>query len=253
MEWYVEVDGQEYGPLSNRELKQYADERRIRPETPLRAGNDPKWSTAGRVKGLFAETAAAPAAAASAPAPASDDSLDFLSQPATPRPQPAPTSQPQPRPAPAKPAAEKAATAATAATKGAGKVSAKSKKQFNYILGGITAVVLVIVVLLSSGVFKSGKPTLEQTVASWNKQNLKDKKKLFDWVEIENFKVEDKNTCVLNCVIGSELTDEWKRTLQDKFKKFIRDEPAKAKMIQEGVKFKVRLRNGTKIVHEFTV
>jgi len=69
-QWYYEVMGAPVGPITSVELKACVMARRIVPETRIRLGDDGKWQTADRVKGLFdtpAPVAAKPAAPARTP------------------------------------------------------------------------------------------------------------------------------------------------------------------------------------------
>jgi hypothetical protein len=52
-QWYYEVMGSPVGPITSTELKTCVLTRRILPETRIRLGDDGKWQTADRVKGLF--------------------------------------------------------------------------------------------------------------------------------------------------------------------------------------------------------
>lgn len=59
-EWYVRVDGQEYGPYTTEQLKTYAAEGHVTPTSEIRRGEGP-WCAATQVKGMFPErTTAAP-------------------------------------------------------------------------------------------------------------------------------------------------------------------------------------------------
>lgn len=80
-QWYYEVMGSPVGPITSGELKICVQTRRILPETRIRLGDDGKWQTADRVKGLFdgapppAVKAAAEAKPAVAKPAAGDKSL----------------------------------------------------------------------------------------------------------------------------------------------------------------------------------
>lgn len=52
-QWYYEVMGSPVGPITSSELKSCVQARRILPETRIRLGDDGKWQTADKVKGLF--------------------------------------------------------------------------------------------------------------------------------------------------------------------------------------------------------
>jgi hypothetical protein len=52
-QWYYEVMGSPVGPITSAELKTCVLTRRILPETRIRLGDDGKWQTADKVKGLF--------------------------------------------------------------------------------------------------------------------------------------------------------------------------------------------------------
>ncbi len=75
-QWYYEVMGAPVGPITSAELKACVQTRRILPETRIRLGDDGKWQTADRIKGLFdappapAKTAAAAPKPVASPAPA---------------------------------------------------------------------------------------------------------------------------------------------------------------------------------------
>jgi hypothetical protein len=63
-QWYYEVMGSPVGPITSAELKTCVLTRRILPETRIRLGDDGKWQTADRVKGLFDGAPAPPKAKA---------------------------------------------------------------------------------------------------------------------------------------------------------------------------------------------
>ena len=68
--WYVRKGSKEHGPFASRQLKKLAAEGKIKPDTPLRRGEDGAWVRAAKVKGLFADAPAAqPAEPAQAPPP----------------------------------------------------------------------------------------------------------------------------------------------------------------------------------------
>lgn len=52
-QWYYEVMGSPVGPITSAELKTCVLTRRILPETRIKLGDDGKWQTADKVKGLF--------------------------------------------------------------------------------------------------------------------------------------------------------------------------------------------------------
>ena len=52
-EWYIFSDNTEYGPFSSEVLKQFAQEGRVVPVTPVKKGASGEWVPADRVKGLF--------------------------------------------------------------------------------------------------------------------------------------------------------------------------------------------------------
>ena len=53
--WYVTIEGREYGPLSDAELKRAVAKGRVTAETPVRNEGMESRVPAARVKGLFAE------------------------------------------------------------------------------------------------------------------------------------------------------------------------------------------------------
>lgn len=55
-DWYVQVMGEELGPLSDRELRELARSNRITPDALIRRGESNRWVTADRVRGLFHST-----------------------------------------------------------------------------------------------------------------------------------------------------------------------------------------------------
>jgi hypothetical protein len=50
--WFVKIDGTEYGPFSDSELKKWARQGNIRPDAEVRKGNGP-WVSPTKVKGLL--------------------------------------------------------------------------------------------------------------------------------------------------------------------------------------------------------
>src|SRR6478672_3056722 len=52
-QWYYEAMGSPVGPITSGELKICVQTHRILPETRIRLGEDGKWQTADRIKGLF--------------------------------------------------------------------------------------------------------------------------------------------------------------------------------------------------------
>ncbi|QDT52316.1 hypothetical protein Pan44_03250 [Caulifigura coniformis] len=62
-QWYYEAMGAPVGPITSTELKACVLARRISPETRIRLGDDGKWQTADRVKGLFDAPVTPPAPA----------------------------------------------------------------------------------------------------------------------------------------------------------------------------------------------
>ena len=95
-EWYLQTDGQEYGPYTGNQLKQYAGDGRVLPTTLVKQGSAGSWLPASRVRGLFATApSAAPAAT-----PASPRVPPARPTPAVARPTPpaAPMAAPAPQP-----------------------------------------------------------------------------------------------------------------------------------------------------------
>ena len=62
-DWYVRVDGEQYGPYTAEQLKTYASSGHVTRDSEVRRGADGKWVHASQVKGMF------PDAAESAPPP----------------------------------------------------------------------------------------------------------------------------------------------------------------------------------------
>ena len=54
-EWYCQIEGKTFGPLSSGQLRKKAEAGRIDQETLVRKGEDGKWVAARQVKGLFPE------------------------------------------------------------------------------------------------------------------------------------------------------------------------------------------------------
>jgi len=54
-QFYYRADGQVFGPMSGDELRQWALEGRVVPDTEVRLGEEGNWVPASRVKGLFEE------------------------------------------------------------------------------------------------------------------------------------------------------------------------------------------------------
>ena len=53
MQWYFQVMGAEFGPLTSAELKEKVQIGQIQPDTLVRSGQDGKWIPADRWKGLL--------------------------------------------------------------------------------------------------------------------------------------------------------------------------------------------------------
>jgi hypothetical protein len=54
MPWYAQSQGQVFGPYDDAQLKNYASQGRISPETHVAQSQEGPWVPASRVKGLFA-------------------------------------------------------------------------------------------------------------------------------------------------------------------------------------------------------
>ena len=54
-DWYIQLDDQTVGPVTGSKLLKLAQSSRISTETPLRKGEQGKWTRAGKVSGLFSE------------------------------------------------------------------------------------------------------------------------------------------------------------------------------------------------------
>ena len=59
-QWYCQISGKQYGPLSPQQLKQLAATGKLKPEDGVRRESDKKWAPASKVKGLFADAAPQP-------------------------------------------------------------------------------------------------------------------------------------------------------------------------------------------------
>ncbi len=55
--WYCAIDGQQYGPLSTEELRDLAEQGRLRPTDHVRPTESEQWTKAAKVRGLFSATA----------------------------------------------------------------------------------------------------------------------------------------------------------------------------------------------------
>src|SRR5262245_43168852 len=66
-EWYCQVQGTEYGPLTPRELKRMAETGKLGPSDLVRDGPEGKWLRAGSVKGLTWRSPEVPATSAEDP------------------------------------------------------------------------------------------------------------------------------------------------------------------------------------------
>ena len=52
-DWYVRVDGEQYGPYTAEQLKTYASHGHVTPDSEVRRGTDGSWVIASQVKGMF--------------------------------------------------------------------------------------------------------------------------------------------------------------------------------------------------------
>ena len=88
-EWFYQLMGSEFGPLSSVELRQKVTRGEITTDTPIRSGNSARWVDASQIKGLFdiptppaplppAARTTTPEAQQSTPAPTSPDEEDQL-------------------------------------------------------------------------------------------------------------------------------------------------------------------------------
>ena len=90
--WYYELMGSALGPISSADLRVKVQQGQILPETRVRLGEDGKWQTADRVKGLLdapppppvvpTPVAPTPAAAPPAPAPKKFSGMKIVTEPA---------------------------------------------------------------------------------------------------------------------------------------------------------------------------
>ena len=67
-DWYVRVDGEQYGPYTTEQLKTYAAEGHVTPQSEIRRGDGP-WCVATQVKGMFPEGSVAAPPKPSGPPP----------------------------------------------------------------------------------------------------------------------------------------------------------------------------------------
>lgn len=81
--WFVQRDGQKFGPYSPAQLKSMTTTGQLLPVDLVARGDGGKWVPASQVKGLFAPPAADPPVAPSAPAEASGESFDFSNNSST--------------------------------------------------------------------------------------------------------------------------------------------------------------------------
>ena len=56
-DWYVRVDGEQYGPYTSEQLKTYASSGHVTPNSEVRRGTDGRWVVASQVKGMFPDAA----------------------------------------------------------------------------------------------------------------------------------------------------------------------------------------------------
>jgi membrane protein YdbS with pleckstrin-like domain len=56
-DWYVRVDGEQYGPYTSEQLKMYASEGHVTRDSEVRRGTDGRWVIASQVKGMFTDVA----------------------------------------------------------------------------------------------------------------------------------------------------------------------------------------------------
>jgi membrane protein YdbS with pleckstrin-like domain len=56
-DWYVRVDGTQYGPYTAEQLKTYSSSGHVTPDSEVRRGTDGRWVVASQVKGMFPDVA----------------------------------------------------------------------------------------------------------------------------------------------------------------------------------------------------
>src|SRR5437667_6109044 len=59
--WFVRRNSKTYGPFSARKLKQLAEQQKVSADDEIKKGDAGEWVKADRLKGLFRQTADAPA------------------------------------------------------------------------------------------------------------------------------------------------------------------------------------------------
>ena len=80
--WYCAIDGQQYGPLSTEELRDLAEQGRLRPTDHVRPTESDQWTKAAKVRGLFSATGKPPAK--TGPPPIAGSGVPPVARPASP-------------------------------------------------------------------------------------------------------------------------------------------------------------------------
>ncbi len=59
-QWWVFVGDKQRGPLTSKQLRQCAQQGRVRPDTLVKNSREGNWMKAGQIKGLFSQVATRP-------------------------------------------------------------------------------------------------------------------------------------------------------------------------------------------------
>ena len=257
-EWYFQSDGQECGPFTGSQLKRYADDGRIRPESLVKYGGDGRWVPAAQVQGLFA--AAQPVTAVALP--------PVIRGPAVrPTPHTQAASQPENPLADFAPDIEAASVEpsfpdlydapSTARGRPSRSYSRSKKKQqsskmvVNWGLGALTLVVALFSLAASQGLFTDKQRAIEAEAVRVNKTLPK---QIDEITRMDRMEVGPNRTVTLVFTLSKELSADEKKALRETVTLLVRSQPFIAQIRQDGVSLRVRYRNSAgKTILEFAV
>ncbi len=220
-EWYLQIGGDQYGPYTSGQVKEYAAEGRIVPDSILKQGAAGSWTQASSVRGLFASTLLESPAAPSDPT--------AIVPPSLPIPQTAAT-LPQPAPSDAEFVLQPAAVTRTArppVTLGvaSGLVGSlpplPSRPRAEPTNNSVTRIVVIVAVVLALGFF--GTLSYRARFAAGMQKGMQEEadrisktlpKQIDEFTQLDSVNVGTNLTCTYSFTLSVKLNAEQKRKFQ---------------------------------------
>jgi len=271
--WYVELNGQQFGPVNLAQLQAFAREGRLRPDTLIRPVNGNLWAAAAQIPGLFnqgpvmplpplpgqnyAPLPQMPAAPTGAlpplpgplvPQAGAADPLEFLSDF---DPQHASTVAAG-RHVPPHVAHQSAHLSANVATATHAHHKAATKSHLNVALGVLAGVVVLLGILVAAGVFHESKQKqLEDEVKFQNKHLPV---QLDTVTRLQRMQAAPNLTCILVFVVSTDVPMEARDDIRNRVGQTFRQHHFLQKIISLGCAVKVRyLNTAGQLIMEFQI